>query len=77
MFYPHAKTGVIVDTGPNRGGHAYLLAGYNRRQGLFRILNSWSERWGQNGRAWIEGETLERLLNRAGEAVTAIEKAAA
>jgi hypothetical protein len=74
MFTPD-KHGVIKPEGPSAGGHAYLLVGYNQQEGRFRILNSWGTKWGDGGRAWIEGEDLDRLImDYGGEACTAIER---
>lgn len=73
MFMPDKK-GLIYPSGANRGGHAYLCVGYNSIRGLFRILNSWGEAWGEKGRAWIQGEDLARLLSEDGEACAAVEK---
>lgn len=68
------KKGLIYPSGQNLGGHAYLCVGYNVERGLFRLTNSWGRGWGQNGRAWLQGEDLEKLLQDNGEACTAIEK---
>jgi len=72
MMRPNDK-GFIAPTGNSVGGHAYLIVGYNRVSGVFRILNSWGS-WGQNGRAWILGEHLDVLIRDDGEAATAIEQ---
>ena len=74
MMYPNDK-GFIAPTGNLVGGHAYLITGHNRVSGVFRLLNSWSKAWGQNGRAWITGEHLDALIRDGGEAATAIEQA--
>jgi C1A family cysteine protease len=47
-----AQTGVICmpkSTEKELGGHAVLIVGYNDNTQEFIVLNSWSERWGQNG----------------------------
>lgn len=49
-------------TGPVDGGHEYVLNGYNRIAGLFRVKNSWGRTWARNGNAWLQGEDLERLI---------------
>lgn len=76
FYAPDLKTGVIrIAPGSYvAGGHAVLLPGYNRERGLFRLQNSWGPDYGQFGRAWIEAETLERLLFREyGDAVGIVE----
>jgi hypothetical protein len=65
--------GVIHATGDVRGGHAYLCVGYDGVRGAFRIHNSWSDAWGQRGRAWLPFNDLAQLLERNGEAVTAVQ----
>jgi len=74
MMRPNVN-GFIVPDGGTVGGHAYLITGYNRVSGTFRVLNSWSADWGDNGRAWIAGEHLDMLIRDGGEACTAQEKA--
>lgn len=72
MMRPDTR-GIITSSGPVVGGHAYLITGYHRARGMFRLLNSWGSDWGQRGRAWIQGEHLDRLLRAQGEACTAVE----
>ena len=42
-------------SGENEGGHAVTVVGYddNRYGGAFRIINSWSVNWGDQGYFWI------------------------
>lgn len=59
----HAHKGWVVPPGPNdqAAGHAFLLGDWDDtitspidgQQGAFRLLNSWGQYWGTNGRAWI------------------------
>lgn len=67
------RNGVLHLTGPIDGGHAYIVTGGNRTRGLLRIANSWSEQWGQRGRAWITVEDMQKLLDSEGECCTATE----
>ena len=49
----------IVDIPHNpayRGGHAQRITG--RREGLYRITNSWGERWGHHGHAWFSPDLV-------------------
>jgi C1A family cysteine protease len=34
--------------------HALVIAGYDDTKKAFRIMNSWSTAWGENGFAWID-----------------------
>jgi hypothetical protein len=40
------------------GYHAVTLVGYDERQQAFKLINSWGQRWGDDGFAWIDYETL-------------------
>jgi C1A family cysteine protease len=71
---------------PNRDdsddeGHAWTIVGADRerihrptgRVGAVRMINSWGTGWGDNGRAWITFEDLDRLIKAEGEAAVAME----
>lgn len=73
MFTPDAQ-GYIHPTGPEAGGHAYLLAGFSQERDAFRIVNSWGRGWGESGRAWISSADMSTLLSNNGEAATAVEQ---
>lgn len=68
MFNPDADTFRIALKGPVVGGHAYLLNGYNKNNGYFRLKNSWGRGWGQGGHAWIHHDYVAELLEDQGEA---------
>jgi hypothetical protein len=83
MYYP-GTNGYIWPEGIIEGGHAYLLVCVNTLRnnpdgtvGAVRVLNSWGERWGQNGRAWMTFDVLAKLLQGLdrwpGEAAAPIE----
>lgn len=72
MFYPDNR-GVVKAEGPIDGGHAWLIDGANRKQGMARAKNSWSRGWGKKGRFWIPFEVLEKLIIEDGEACLALE----
>jgi hypothetical protein len=74
MFYPEYNNNrVVKPTGRIAGGHAWLIEGANRKQGLFRAKNSWGRSWGRQGRFWISFEDMERLINEDGEVCLAVE----
>jgi hypothetical protein len=72
MMKPDCR-GLIRARGRSAGGHAYLLSGGDRQQGLVRLKNSWGLRWGVKGRAYLPLEDLGQLLSRQGEACLGIE----
>lgn len=49
------------------GGHAMCLIGYDdsRRGGSFQIMNSWGERWGDQGIAWVTYRDFEHFTKEA------------
>jgi hypothetical protein len=80
MMKPDKRTGFIRPKGRPVGGHAYMLRGADDNlrcpdgsKGAARILNSWSEKWGQQGKAWISYRDLDGLIKNHGEAVTPVE----
>lgn len=75
MMQPDQR-GYIVPGGSSVGGHAYLCVGYSPGRAAFRIINSWSSQWGENGRAWIDQQDMAGLLAQQGEACMAVERRA-
>jgi len=80
MFMPHNRTGYMSVSGPQDGGHAWLIVGVDRNRknpdgtrGAVRMINSWGKDWGQSGRAWLTIEDLDRLVKEEGEACVATE----
>ena len=72
MFNPD-ESGVVFIRGKVAGGHAWLqnadkLLAPAENGGL----NTWSSRWGKNGRFYLSEETLYRLRNENGEAAMAV-----
>ena len=57
--------GDLTDPENVMGNHCYLLIGYSDRLGAVRLLNSWGRGWGENGRAWVKVDDLQRLLDEA------------
>ena len=49
------KSGVYQATsGQYLGGHAMVIVGYDDGKKAFKILNSWSEQWGEKGFCWYD-----------------------
>jgi hypothetical protein len=59
--------------GEELGGHAYLLDGYNSKTRVFRVKNSWSRAWADQGHARLHADDLAVLLDADGEACLAVE----
>jgi hypothetical protein len=66
------EDGLVRIDGRDRGGHAYVVNGFNRVRQLLRCKNSWGRRWGRNGFFWIRFQDFEQLLADRGEACFAI-----
>ncbi len=47
------------------GWHAITLVGYDERRQAFRLINSWSPRWGDHGYAWISYDLLRTHIRGA------------
>jgi hypothetical protein len=81
MFDPDKKGYLTIKpTAQLAGGHAYRIVGVNDAYknpdgsvGRLRMVNSWGKSWGQNGRAWMSSETVNRLLSEYGEGCTSFE----
>jgi hypothetical protein len=72
MFYPNSK-GFIRPTGSVVGGHAYVINGVDIDKKMFRIKNSWGQRWGKNGFAYISFNDMNKLIKENGEICIAVE----
>lgn len=71
MFYPDSK-GFIHMTGSKVGGHQYELIGNHPRIEAVEIMNSWSTRWGNRGRAFMSYDTLDKLRADSGDGHTLV-----
>ena len=58
------KNGKGKGTGKGKGGHAISLTGYTHVEGerYFLIKNSWGEKWGDGGYAWIHEQSLRMIV---------------
>lgn len=61
------QAGFIRVGGRQLGGHEVAVLGVNMPGRYIVILNSWSGKWGRNGRARISFDDLERLLDERGD----------
>lgn len=75
-MYETDETGFLQVTGDILGGHCVLVHGYSKDRKAYRGLNSWSASFGQNGRFWLRSVDMAALLERGGEAASAIEQRA-
>lgn len=50
-----------------KGGHAFATVGYTHIDGerYFLLKNSWGEKWGDGGYAWIHEATLKKIIGGA------------
>lgn len=47
------------------GWHFITLIGYDERRQAFRLINSWSTRWGDHGFAWMSYDLLKTRISSA------------
>ena len=47
------------------GWHFITLVGYDEHRQAFRLINSWSARWGDHGYAWISYDLLKTRISNA------------
>jgi len=43
----------------SRGGHAFVIIGYDDRKSAFLVANSWGVDWGRGGFAWMNYKDIE------------------
>ena len=66
------ENGIIKDPPTRfipRGGHAVLCVGYDRHQKEFLIRNSWGQKWGSHGYAWVSYYHVQRCFISAWSSV--------
>ena len=66
------RNGVVRATGYLRGGHCYLLDGYDTKTQMFRFQNSWGN-WAANGYFYMSKSDFANLLADQGDACGAWE----
>ena len=67
---PFVGGGKYLMENGKKAGHVMLIIGYDDsygdNKGAVRILNSWGNRWGDKGYAWVAYDTLEKLAEGTG-----------
>jgi fibronectin type 3 domain-containing protein len=52
-------------SGQYLGGHAMVIVGYDESKQAFKIMNSWSDRWGEKGFAWYDYSLFAEMNHTA------------
>ncbi len=52
-------SGTLMDSGAQHAAHAMTLVGYDDGLGAYRVMNSWSDQWGDEGFMWMAFDTFE------------------
>jgi hypothetical protein len=52
-------------SGKELGGHAMVVVGYNDKVQAFKILNSWSANWGDDGYVWVSYRAFKQRVKEA------------
>jgi hypothetical protein len=82
MFNPSLEGFVrIKENDTIAGGHEYVIRGVDQKRAVADLVNSWGTRWNSGpgkkcrpGFFLMDFETLERLFNEDGDAVSCLEK---
>lgn len=61
------KNGYLNLTGRLEGGHLICSSGFSIKRDAFLLPNSWSDRWGDHGFAWLRREDAAALAAENGE----------
>jgi len=64
--------GVVKPTGTIRGGHEYLMRGYDAARDLFLLDNSWGTSYGKAGSFYYDTPSLTTLLAKTGDATSLV-----
>ena len=64
-------------TGAYKGGHAITIVGYDDNQygGAFKIINSWSQNWGDDGYFWMPYAAANQMVNTPNGQTTVLKQA--
>lgn len=69
-----SSTKMVVRSGRNLGGHAYILNGVDTVSKTIRIKNSYGKTWGDNGHGLISFNTFSTLLKEGGTVCVPFER---
>ena len=61
----YTGSGVPLLSGAQHAAHAMAVVGYDDARQAFRIMNSWSTQWGDNGFMWMHYDTFTRTVFEA------------
>lgn len=61
------EDGIVALTGSVRGGHEYLVRGYDPATGLLECDNSWGRGWSKRGKFWLQLTDWTALLRADGD----------
>ena len=66
-FFKFRGGGIIRDYDANtaRKYHSVCLVGYDDSKKAFKMVNSWGDRWGDQGYAWIDYALIPRICQEA------------
>jgi hypothetical protein len=53
------------ESDPKEGGHAMCTVGYDDERRAFKVINSWSTKWGNNGFGWVSYDTFTGKVSQA------------
>lgn len=51
--------------GPEVGGHAMVVVGYDDARRAFRLMNSWGREWADGGFCWMDYDLFRKLVGEA------------
>jgi papain like protease len=55
--FPKYESGIIKRPTSTRGRHAMVICGYDGK-GAFKVRNSWSKNWGEDGYGWLSEDYI-------------------
>lgn len=73
-MYDPDSAGKLTVSGAVAGGHEYALDELDVEHQRVWMRNSWSDTWGQGGRAWLAWDDLAKLLADDGDCTVLIPK---
>lgn len=65
-------SGMVYPTGEVRGGHEFLVVGYDPASDRVAAVNSWGREWGHKGRFYFTSKVWGQLLENEGDVTVLI-----